>query len=341
MGQGIKNVIARFLEHTGTLRLLIAWLHRCPNGASILQYHRIREESSPFEPALHPVHFYQQMAFVARHFEVVPLEELVDDLQHGRPLQGKIALTFDDGYRDFYRIAFPILRRLKLPATVFLTTGFIGAPPACSLADRDDLPWYNRIARILWQTRKKHVTFSVEGHLWDLPLATRSQRLRALQRLKYWLGKMPATRREAVIGYLAEEMGVEWDGRDLSNRGGPSMLSWAEVQEMASVGIRFGAHTHTHPVLSGIPKEEALKEIWLSKQQIEEKIGQEVKIFCYPFGKSKDYSPDLENHLREMGFVAACTSQIGHVLPGDNPFALRRLYTTEPCLAKFAIHLVR
>lgn len=75
--------------------------------------------------------------FFRANFDVVPLAELLERLAHGQPLAGGLAITFDDGYRDNYEIAAPILSELKLPATFFLTTSCIGSDVAPPWASHD------------------------------------------------------------------------------------------------------------------------------------------------------------------------------------------------------------
>jgi len=90
----------------------------------ILTYHSISEGDSPLKVS--PKLFAEQMEWLAANTNVTSLSELVDlknDLTVGHRL---VVLTFDDGYADFYSNAAPVLRRLKLPATVFVPTSYVG-----------------------------------------------------------------------------------------------------------------------------------------------------------------------------------------------------------------------
>jgi hypothetical protein len=92
----------------------------------ILAYHRVNEEEDPFFPALTTAVFEQHMEYLASHFRVLPLVEAVTRLQTGDIPDNAVVVTFDDGYRDNYQYAFPILQQLSIPATVFLSTAVIG-----------------------------------------------------------------------------------------------------------------------------------------------------------------------------------------------------------------------
>lgn len=99
-------------------------------GGLILGYHNVLRERHtlpPGDPGLHlPCdRFHAQMEWLARHYDVIPLAELVARMLVGRPLRGLVALTFDDGYDGVFDAAVPILRSLELPATLFI----VGSAP--------------------------------------------------------------------------------------------------------------------------------------------------------------------------------------------------------------------
>ena len=100
--------------------------------ASILMYHSISDRKDYFSAVL-PEIFNKQMAYLAaKKREVIPLAELVRRARAHEPLGGSVVLTFDDGYRDNYMTVFPLLKQYNFPATIFITTDFIGNPEYCS-----------------------------------------------------------------------------------------------------------------------------------------------------------------------------------------------------------------
>ena len=91
----------------------------------ILTYHSISEGHSPLQ--ISPSLFAEQMQWLHANVRVAPLAEVVRALVDHRPLPERtVVLTFDDGFADFYSSAAPVLRRLKLPATIFVPTGLCG-----------------------------------------------------------------------------------------------------------------------------------------------------------------------------------------------------------------------
>ena len=115
----------------------------------MLSYHRVNDDGDVFLPALPTAVFERQMAFVARTYVVLTIEDLVERMGRDELPANALAITFDDGYRDNFTHAAPILARYGLPATVFLASGLIGtsdAPvvrsgrPGFQEGRRDELP---------------------------------------------------------------------------------------------------------------------------------------------------------------------------------------------------------
>jgi CelD/BcsL family acetyltransferase involved in cellulose biosynthesis len=150
----------------------ISWSKRHEASGRILYYHRVNDDRDPFFPAISTQLFEQQMRFVARHYRVVSLSELMSRLEDGSP-EPVVAITFDDGYQDNYHNAFPILQRYDLPATIFLTTGGI---------DSGDPLWFERLTLAVKTTSREYIDLEI-----DLPrrfwMRTEAERLRSSREL--------------------------------------------------------------------------------------------------------------------------------------------------------------
>ena len=118
------------------------------------------------------------------------------------------------------------------------------------------------------------------------------------------------------------------------------LLSWNQVKSMHRDGVKFGAHTITHPILSRMPIEEARYEIVQSKHRLEEVLSEKVKHFAYPNGEASDFNREHEELLARVGFDSASTTILGLNDHESNRYALRRIYACEEPLASFASRLV-
>ncbi len=112
----------------------------------------------------------------------------------------------------------------------------------------------------------------------------------------------------------------EWDMKNGENS--DEMLNLTELQEMSQYGIEIGAHTLTHPRLTKITREEAYKEILLSKKNLEKLTGSDINFFAYPYG---DYNEETEKLVKKAGFYGACVTKTGLVKKGADFFALKRI----------------
>src|SRR5262249_9828522 len=150
------------------------------------------------------------------------------------------AITIDDGYRDAYEIAFPILRKHCAPATVFVVTEFV-----------EGAAW-------LWTGKPRYLTaladpqrieVAIEGCYLCLKLKGVATRHPAAERINAALKTLPEKARDAALERLAFELGVNLPERP---PGEYSAINWRQAREMADAGVEIGSHTLTHPILTGL-----------------------------------------------------------------------------------------
>ncbi len=291
-------------------------------GFPILTFHRVNDENDPFLPAISTAVFAARIAYIARHYRVLTVEDLVERVRQGTVPRNALALTFDDGYRDNLSHAAPILAQHGLPATIFLATGYIGTP---------DVPWFDHVALAFKLSRRSEVTLpGCEPQR----LKTEGDRLAGLDRAISWLKILPDEKRRRAIERLVTDLNPR--GPDRPKR---FMLTWEEVDALRGLGFSVGAHTVTHPILSRVTPEQAREEIQGSKDTIERALGVTVRAFAYPNGGPEDYSPTTVRLVQECGFRCAVSTRRGLNGPATPPFELRRGGPWESHLPTFALKL--
>jgi peptidoglycan/xylan/chitin deacetylase (PgdA/CDA1 family) len=299
--------IARFALHRlGGLRPLI-WTSR--ERFRILTYHRFSVPGLP--GAMETLD--RQCAFLRRHFQPVPLAEIARSLDTGAPLPpGAVAVTVDDGYRDFLLDAFPVFEKWRIPATVFLMTDFI---------DRKTWPWWSQVEYAVRHGRARRVRLCFPPNLpeRELPLESREQRQRAEAVIREQLVKIPGRERLAFMESLAGIFDLE-----IPREAPPehAALTWDDVRRLTGAGVEFGAHTKTHPILPLEDEASIEEEIAGSKARIEEEVGQPALHFCYPNG---DYNDAAIAAVARCGFQTAVTIHSGLNAPRANRYLLKRL----------------
>jgi peptidoglycan/xylan/chitin deacetylase (PgdA/CDA1 family) len=294
--------VDRIAKRTGLLPLP-------ERGAMIFMLHQITERSTPFRRGIDVELFDAFCAHLAEHYQVLPLDELERQRRSGRVPSNGIALTFDDGHADNYHLALPILRRYNLPATVFVTTGFI---------NNRYVPWATRLALVLERAPRPDGPIQLDGLTLDL--STIERRLTVQAQLGQHFQNMEKVRTHALIDELADRVGV--DVRDAAYR---ELCSWEQLAEMNNAGFRPGAHTVSHPFLTRIPIDQARREMAESKEEIEGRLKTKVDSFAYPNGKEHDYNAEVMDAARQVGFSLAVTALHGVNDASRNPFDLRRV----------------
>src|SRR5207244_9134242 len=251
----MRSHLKRFLYHSGLLTL--AGLARSRRGALVLRYHAVTEGAGEVPYATPeiciPVEGLRlQMAFVKRAYTVLPLHELVELVRRGATLPPRaLAITFDDGYADNHRLAFPVLQGLGFPATLYVTTGALdGGPPL----------WMSAVRALVRGAPGREL--SVAG-LPALALGTVTERDGAARILTRALVPLAPADRAERLARAAEAAGV-----DLERRLAGVMLTWAEVRELARAGWTIGAHTVTHLNVALASPAEAEAEIVASRDAI-------------------------------------------------------------------------
>jgi len=288
----------------------------------ILLYHKIGPKAPPLVgETVIPQDFERQIQYLKKRYKIIDLKDLKSAISNANSSKDLVVLTSDDGYRDNYLHAFPIVKKYNVPLTIFLTTDVI---------DTHRLLWPDRLAWILY---KSTTNFSrQELYRTDLPqdiipdvekfpLKDASGQARILQSISAHLKSYSNGERQEILDILTKFCKVkQWPAGDFR-----AMLSWEEVKHMSAEGVSFGSHTKSHPAMSKIPLNLAKQEIADSKKIIEEQIQRPVTTFAYPYGKSDDISEGVIHLLQDEGFEYACTTEIGYEeFPINNPLFLKR-----------------
>jgi peptidoglycan/xylan/chitin deacetylase (PgdA/CDA1 family) len=262
----------------------------------ILTFHGLREDSDPglIDADLHtPVSVFRDICrHLSSRYRVCSLSALVDALRKGLPLpDGTVAITFDDGYASNYSLAYPILQEFNLPATIFVTSGFV---------DRTQSLWFHRMEYAFAHSPLRAEYAQTAASLKALPQENLEEE---------------TTRWESKLGVKMREVH-------------PAIfepLTWNQIREMQASGlVEMGGHTQTHLILGRCERETARREIQQSFERLAAETGVEPRLFAYPNGQPGDYTAETAELLAETGFTSAVTMSPGFVQPGTSLFEIPR-----------------
>ena len=289
-------------------------------------YHRVaRLAHDPWQLAVWPERFAEQIEALTHLRRVVPLRWLAAQLAQGHVAKNVAAVTFDDGYADILVHAKPVLERQGCPATIFLATGAIGKSSAF---------WWDDLSRIIfeppllprdleveiggrvyrWRTDRQR-TGPADGGAEAGPALSRQRLHDEIWQLLRQLE--PQVRSEVLVQLRS------WAGVEMEAESAHRALNAEEVRRLVEPGlIDIGAHTVTHPVLFLLDEENQRFEIEHSRTVCEQLIGEPIHAFAYPFGEFDNATVSL---VREFGFACACTIVPERISMRSDPMLLPRL----------------
>lgn len=306
-----RELLARTLDVTGCARLLRT--ARSWNGVLILNYHRIGQPAgSLFDPNLWSASaedFDRQLSFVTKNFDVIGLHDL--EFALSQPRGRSVMITFDDGYRDNYSTAFPILQSHGVPATFFIATGFL---------DRPRVPWWDEIA---WMTRTTSVDV-LAANEWlpsSVPLS-KQDRDPAFRRFLAVYKSLGDELTGEYLDFLADALGTD---RCSSSLASEMWMTWDMLREMQAGGMSFGGHTVTHPILANSTADQQDWEVGECQRRLQSELGVSIDAFSYPNGQSSDFNEFTRAALRQHSYRWGFTFCGGYCRPGQlDHFALPR-----------------
>jgi peptidoglycan/xylan/chitin deacetylase (PgdA/CDA1 family) len=343
-GRTVAPLLKRVLFHSGLLAL--ARLARQRVRGVVLRYHALTEGAEQVLYAAPdiclPVDVFRlQMAFAARAYSVVPLDELVAALERGHKLPPRaLAITFDDGYADNLEQARPCLAQHGLPATVFVTAGAVGATREF---------WWDELEGRLLDDRPLPSTLALEvagvSHRWELgPAATAATVTREVQRAwKPWEDNHPSAR-HALYRNLYDQLFplstaervaaldtiATWAQAPAGARPSHRSLTERELAELArDPVIEIGCHTMSHPPLATLAPAAQRDEIVQARTRLQAIAGRPIQSFAYPYGRRRDYDAGTVALVRELGFAGACSNFPGLAARGTDAFQVPRLQVRD------------
>ncbi len=274
-------------------------------GVLIFNYHRVGRLSGemPFDHDVYSATqegFAEQMAFLKRYFDVVGPAEL--DRVSREPAGRTVMVTFDDGYRDNFELAFPVLRDQKVPATFFITTSFL---------DEGVLAWWDEIA---WMIRRSTVSVLPAGPWTAEPLSLAAgEKAGTIKALLRTYKRLRGVHCAAYMTWLAQATG---SGRCPPEEARKVWMTWDMVREMRHGGMAIGGHTVNHPVLSRLSAAEQAAEIQGCAQRLRDELGEPMRWFAYPVGARDAFNADTRQALADVGVEFAFSYYGGYNRPG-------------------------
>jgi peptidoglycan/xylan/chitin deacetylase (PgdA/CDA1 family) len=333
LGESVKGALTRgaflvgaALERLGLGRAVAsARRHQLLKGTglTVAVYHRVADVAhiDDLDPELvdaTPDDFENQMAYLRQNFRPVGIDDVLRAHRDRQPLPAdSVLVTFDDGYRDNYQLALPILRRHGIPAAFFVTTGY--------LTDRR-LFWWERVNLHIRASKAPEMRIEYPSPE-VLDLSTPAAKARAKQRLNRIVKDHLALDVERFMDGVVKACGVSWTDDDSRRHGDRALMTWDDVRALRAAGMGVGSHTVSHRVLQTLAPADLAAELRASRATLEAQLGEPVTTIAYPVGKAIAKYPAVRQALTDAGYELGFTTRPGtnRLPPDDDPFDLRRI----------------
>jgi len=305
----MKSLFSSIYDASGLVDLLIS--HLSKNNYLMLMYHRV----IPFKDAIpgmqagmyvEPETFDMHLRYLNKYFRVIPFHDIfkyINDTSNKYCDKPKCIITFDDGWYDFYKYAYPILMEQRVPATVFLPTKYIGS---------EDMFWTDQLAYLIVQDRNKYNRNKIirKDHTSNLDV------METIGQLEGTIDSKIECAISIFKKYRDADITVELEKYKRNFGIDPfpmerTFLKWGEVEEMKESGfINFGSHTHNHKMLTYLDNKEIMDELVQSKNRLisEKVVDTDFIPFSYPNG---NYDERVIEMVREAGYHSAVTTEMG------------------------------
>ena len=315
-----KGAAALALHYSGARELLSAVQRRAVGGRRvlILSYHRVVADfAAEAKRSLYTLNIEQKtfrahLEALQESHDVVSLEEALSVLEGKEQSARDVAVvTFDDGYRDVYTHAFPVMRDMRIPGVIYVPSSFVGT---------DRRLGHDRLYLALRKMRDRRIGPMAVGvrpqfERWLIDVFEGGAGpLLALERL---IARYPTPGLLQLADALEERLGLS----SHKPAEGELPVSFEMLREMDAHGIITGAHTAEHTVLTHQRLEDARREIAQCKAALEKGVKKPVRHFAYCNGY---YSAGVAQALKAEGFASAVTTEDMPNVPGVDPFALKR-----------------
>lgn len=311
----MKQLIKTAIAASGILRVF-------SSGAStaVLMYHSVMDDPAQHVDSLGGIihsrsEFSAQMELLARHYHPISLDEIVGKLKSGERLPTRsVVVTFDDGYSDNYEVAMPILNKIGIPATFYVTIDCV---------ENRKLPWPSRLRFAFRRTTKLTNWTDFHGKPWAL--SSPQAREKAFLFACDGCCQLSGTAQEQFVVQTENELEAR-----VPNELGSLMMSYEQASDLVRNGHIVGSHTLTHPNMAQINEQDAQTELGESKRRLEAALQIPVPHFSYPCpALTPHWSEKTVSQTREIGYSSAVTTNGGVVRAGDDPLSLKRIRPTK------------
>ncbi len=290
------------------------------NNLTILLYHGVTDSigfgiENNSGKHVDSVQFQFEMESIKNNCNILNMDEVIDHFD--KKIQfpyNSVVVTFDDGFKNNYTVACPILDKLEIPAIFYITTGIIG---------KDKMFWVDELEACINMTHKASINITINKKAQCFLLGTNENKIKSLRELKEYCKNIPPYEKDIVINNVIYETNVIPTVGLSPNY---QKLNWDEVRIMSNNPLfTIGGHNVDHEILSYLSTEDKKYQINNSISTLKTELGMEIVHYSYPEGLNNHYDDETISFLKENG-IRCCPSAVEGLNDlNDDVFHLKRL----------------
>lgn len=306
----MRKLVKTVLSHSRILKPLKAFHD---NQIIIFNYHRIKNNnlSTPFDDSVFgpdAKRFRQEMEWLKKETRILSEQELIETVYQKKKVKGICSLvTFDDGYRDNFDIAYPILRDLNIPAIFFIPTHPVSSR---------ELGWWDIVAYFIKNTKTNKFIFqNIEYNTSDKKQLYKT----IISQLKT---SSPSAIKE-ILHQLSESLNVAFPAVSIQSE---ELMTWEQIKILSDNGMSIGSHSHDHSILSQQDADTLAAQLAISITILENKLDKKINSIAYPVGGYQHFNNETKSVSKDLGFKLGFSYLTGLNKADEvDPFNVKRM----------------
>jgi len=249
----------------------------------------------------------------AKGYEFISIDRLYEILQNKEKVKKQIVFTLDDGYKDNYKIAYPIFKKYNTPFVIYLTTSF---------PERNAYLWWYVIEDILIENNE-----IILGSGQKFICKTKEQKNNIFLKIREMIKGFNKNEFQERLNNLLKNYKIDW-----VKKCSELTMDWEQIINISKDNLcTIGGHTKNHYALNRLSETEIIEEVMGANKIIESKIGKKVEHFSYPFGTRNEITKRESNIVKKLGFKTAAITRYGNIYPEHKNYleCLPRIMLTE------------
>ena len=261
--------------------------------------------------------FENQMIYLKKNYKLISMDELVSLYKNSYLIDKDVnyaAVTFDDGFKNNFSTAAPILNKYKIPTMFYITTGLIGTK---------NLFWVDKIENYVNKANVNSFKLKLNLNYINFSIENSKQKIKTIKKIKSYCKLISRKDKDRIINELKKVTKYRHSKKIIKNY---EILNWNEIRLMSKNKLfSFGAHTVDHEILSYLSKSEMISQIKKSVSTLSNKLNLNVKHFSYPEGQKIHYNQAAIKFLKKIGIVCSPSAVKGINSQNDDLFHLKRI----------------